>query len=150
MSQPTPESTSRAAMLRRVLHHMFFHNLGYKLLALLLAILLWGMFITQDPSVTRTKVFRNVEISYQSSTAALMQRGFIVTSDIAECLENVTVEAEVPQLEYSAAQAHHYDLRVDLSGVKSPGEHRVPIVSTPDSTYGSVVSITPSYITVYV
>lgn len=57
MRKPETEQTSRFMLARKLFLHVFWHNIGYKLLALVLALLLWGLFITQDETLTRVKRF---------------------------------------------------------------------------------------------
>ena len=61
MTSKTPETMrqpdSRWKVVRDLVVHVFRHNLGYKVLAVVLAIVLWAALITQDPTLTREKVF---------------------------------------------------------------------------------------------
>ena len=121
-----------------------------KLLSLAIALALWTGLITQDPTLTRDRAFRNVTVSVNNQDA-LRRSGYIVTSDIGALLQNVTVTAAVPQMKYQEATADRYNIRVDLSRLEHrAGEQTLSILTTGGGTYGSVTSISPASITVTV
>lgn len=136
-------------LLVRGIRHLFLHNGWLKLLAVVIAVILWAGLISQDESVTREKTFQSVPITV-TGTDTMKRNGFIVTSDIDELLSNVSVTAAVPQLQYDAADANAYNLRVDLSRIRSAGEHKLNIQYSKNATYGEVISTSPSSITVSV
>ena len=136
-------------LMLRGIRHVFLHNGWLKLLAVIIAVILWAGLISQDENVTREKVFQNVAITV-TGTDTMKRNGFIVTSDIDELLSNINVTAAVPQLQYDAADASAYNLRVDLSRIRSAGEHKLNIQHSKNATYGDVISINPSSITVSV
>ena len=141
-------------LLKKALRHLFLHNGWVKLLALVISILLWAGLISQDPNVTRNKVFQNVNIAIQNSDSDRLytNRGKIVTSDLDELLKNVTVTASVPQLQYENADASAYNLRIDLNELRSNGDsvQELRIQYDDDATYGDVINISPSSIRVNV
>ena len=51
----------------RYVWHILKHNLGWKLLALFLAVALWAGLITQDPTLTREKTFSDVQVNITGS-----------------------------------------------------------------------------------
>ena len=136
-------------LMLRGLRHLFLHNGWLKLLAVIIAVILWAGLISQDESVTREKTFQNVTITVTGADT-IKRNGFIVTSDIDELLASVSVTAAVPQLQYDAADASAYNLRVDLSRIRSAGEHKLNIQFSKNATYGEVISTSPSSITVNV
>lgn len=140
---------SRIMPVLDALWHMILQNWPIKLLALLLAIVLWGGLITQDPALTREKHFSSVSVSIIGQES-VKRNGFIVTSDLSELLKDITLMADVPQMQYSAAQASNYNPRVDLSKITSAGEQEIRILSTNSSTYGTVTGIQPSTVTIEV
>ena len=141
-------------LLKKALRHLFLHNGWVKLLALVISILLWAGLISQDPNVTRNKVFQNVNIAIQNSDSDRLytNRGKIVTSDLDELLKDVTVTASVPQLQYENADASAYNLRIDLNELRSNGDsvQELRIQYDDDTTYGDVINISPSSIRVNV
>lgn len=124
-------------------------NWPAKLLSLALAMALWAGLITQDPTLTREKTFRDVAVTV-SGTDTLKRYGFTVVTDLEELLDGVTVVADVPQKQYVSAQASNYNIRLDLSRIREAGEQEVAISATNTSTYGSVVRITPAKVKIVV
>ena len=112
------------------------------LLALLIAVALWAGLITQDPTLTREKLFTDVNVSVNGADA-LKRNGFIVLEDVAQVLDDVTVRVEVPQAQYASVQAGNYSVRIDLSRIKKAGQQEVKILSTNSTAYGTVVEIDP-------
>ena len=151
MTQEKKESRMSAflKLMLRGIRHVFLHNGWLKLLAVVIAVILWAGLISQDESVTREKSFQNVPVTV-SGADTMKRNGFIVTSDIDELLSNVSVTAAVPQLQYEAAEVSAYNLRVDLSRIRSAGEHKLNIQYNKNATYGEVISTSPSSITVNV
>ena len=135
--------------LRNGLRHLFLHNAWLKAIAVLISIVLWAGLISQDESITRDKTFQNVNVSV-AGTETLKSNGFIVVSNLDEILKDVTVTAAVPQRQYENEDASAYNIRLDLSRIKGPGEQEVKLQSTYSSTYGRVTSISPSSVTVQV
>lgn len=142
------EHARRDAILRRV-RAMLLENWGAKLLALFVAVALWAGLISQDPSLTREKQFSNVTVNINGADT-LKRNGFIVLDDVDALLDDVDVRVSVPQGQYTNATASNYSVRIDLSRIKEAGEQEVKILSTNTSTYGTVVEIVPSSITVQV
>jgi len=131
-------------ILRTVLH-----NGPYKLLALVLAVILWAGLITQDASLTREKHFEDVKVTI-SGEDTLKRKGFIITSDMQSALEGVEMTVNVPQLQYNSVQAGNYTPRIDLSRINRAGTQNISISTTSTNTYGAVEEIEPSEITIVV
>lgn len=142
MSNPMPKTDSRFKELLLKLLKGLGHNSGSKVLALLLALLLWAGLITQDPNLTRERTFSDVNVNVTGSET-LLRNGFIVTSDLNEVLGNVTLRVAIPQMQYQNAQATSYNARIDLSRITEAGEQSVRI-STSNSSYGTVLEVSPS------
>lgn len=138
----------RDAFLRK-LKSIFLDNLGAKILALLIAVALWAGLITQDPTLTREKLFTDVAVSVNGADT-LKRNGYIVLEDVYDVLDNVNVKVSVPQAQYTTAQASNYSIRIDLSRITGAGEQEVKILSTNSSTYGTVTEITPATVTLTV
>lgn len=145
--KPSVKNDSRIKLVLETAARVCLRNWPTKLLALLLAVLLWGGLITQDPALTREKYFSNVSVNINGQES-VKRNGFIVTSDLTDLLDDVTLIANVPQMQYAAAQASNYNLRVDLSKIKAAGQQELRILSTNSSTYGTVSGIQPSTITI--
>lgn len=140
-------SSGSDGLLRRMLK-IIAHNGGFKILALLLALLLWAGLITQDPTLTRERTFTDVNVSV-SGSETLQRNGFIVTSNLDEVLGNVTLRVAVPQMQYQTAQGANYNTRIDLSRITEAGTQPVRI-STSNSSYGTVLEVSPSEVEITV
>ena len=152
MNQPPAQPKKEESFFRRMLNWIrqkLLNNWASKLLALVLAIALWGGLITQDPSLTRTRSFRNVAVTVNGSDT-LRRNGFVVISDLNELLSDVDFSVEVPQMQYTNVQASNYNIRVDLSRIKTAGEQEVRLQYTNSGTYGTVTEISPESIRIVV
>lgn len=120
---------------------MLKHNWQFKLLALLIAVALWSFLITQDPTLTRERVFSDVTVTV-AGTDAIKRNGFIVTSDLKE-LPAVSFHVDVPQNQYDAAAANVFNPRIDLSRITEAGLQQVKVITSNSSTYGTVSEVSP-------
>ncbi len=116
------------------------HNLGLKLLSLLLAILLWSYVVSSNPSITRTKDINGLT-AYLSNESTLNANRLALASDPAEALDGISVRLEVPQSSYALADADNVQVTLDLSSVRAAGAQEVPLRAT--TTYGRVTRILP-------
>lgn len=126
------------------------HQWGWKLTSLILAICLWGGLISQDTTLPREKTFENIRVNI-TNEETLRQNGLIVVSGL-EKVNTVRIKAQVPQRNYSAATAANYNVRLDLSQIKSPGVQKARIVATPVSAslYGAVTDLSMEEVTLVV
>ena len=138
----------RDAILTKI-KSILLENWGAKLLALLIAVALWAGLITQDPTLTREKLFSGVNVSINGADT-LKRNGYIVLEDVSAVLNDVSLRVEVPQAQYASAQASNYSVRIDLSRIKQAGRQEVKILSTNSSAYGTVEEIIPSAVTLTV
>ena len=131
------------AVLRRITH-----NWGWKLVSLMLAVFIWGVLVTQDEDLPRTKRFNDMKISI-INTRTLQENGLIVVGGLDK-LQTVDIVAQLPQKYYTAATADRYQIRADLSQIKDVGRQELTLTSSVANSnfYGSVASISPSAITV--
>ena len=120
------------------------HNLGLKLLSLLLAILLWSYVVSSNPSITRTKDINGLT-AYLTNESTLNANRLALSEDPSEALENISVRLEVPQSSYALASAENVQITLDLSSVRSAGTQEVPLSAT--TTYGRVLKILPESVT---
>lgn len=121
------------------------NNWPFKLLALLIAVVLWSTLIANDDSLVREKTFSNVEISVSGQDTA-KRNGFIVTSAMTE-LPLATFTVDVPQKQYEKAQASTFNLRADLSKIRQAGTQEIKLTTTNSSAYGTVTGVYPQTIT---
>ncbi|MDD4080532.1 MAG: CdaR family protein [Eubacteriales bacterium] len=123
-------------------------NWGLKVVSLLVAIAVWGGLISQDATLTRERVFKDVQINIINNDA-LLRNGFIVTTGLST-LPAITVHADVPQRVYDSVTPANYNIRLDLSRITSPGEVILPIQSTDTISYGTVTRLSQTEVTVQV
>ena len=148
MSEPKQGGASGfIASLWAGLRHLIFHNGWLKLGALVISVILWAGLISQDETITRDKTFNDVNVNVVG-TDTMKRNGYIVVSDMDELLSDVSMVAAVPQQQYENAEASAYNLRVDLSRINMVGEQELKLISTNSSTFGKVVSTSPSSILV--
>ncbi|MBQ7305604.1 MAG: hypothetical protein IJW85_05290, partial [Clostridia bacterium] len=138
-----PEKNSQWKTILLTLWQMLSKNWGFKLLALLVAIALWAGLITQDPSLTREKIFNDVTISVTGSET-IKRNGMIVTSDLDELLQGAQLQVDVPQMQYSNANASTFNARIDLSRVNTTGVQEIKVLTTNSVAYGTVRQVIPS------
>ena len=117
-------------------------NWGTKLVALLIAVVLWATLIAQDPSLTREKTFEGVTISVTGADT-MKRNGYIVVSDLDRVLDDAYLRVEVPQLQYDTVTSSPFNARVDLSRVKTTGRQTVNVLTTNTSMYGTVLEVEP-------
>ncbi len=153
MSQQTPNTQKEhRPFVRLVLCHIWQalkKNWGFKVLALLIAIVLWAGLISQDPTLTREKTFTDVTLNVTGADT-LKRNGLIVTSDLSNLLSGATVWVDVPQMQYQAASANNYNARIDLSRIRETGVQSIRVTSTNSSTYGTVKEISPESVQIEV
>lgn len=147
--KPARPVASALRQLPTRLWKMLRHNFAWKVLALILALCLWAGLITQDPTLTRERVFTDVPITVTGSDS-LRRNGLIVTSGLTDPSALVRLRVEVPQREYNSATSANYNPRIDLSKITGTGEQTVKIAATSTTTYGTVTEIYPDSIPVTV
>lgn len=132
-----------------IMKHLFLHNWSYKLLAVLLALILWAGLIAQDPTLTREKTFVNANVNVFGMDA-LKKDGYVVVNNLDELLKDCQFTVAVPQQQYNTVDASNFNLRVDLSRIHSAGTQELRLQYNNSSTYGAVTSVSPETITVQV
>lgn len=132
-----------------ILKHLFLHNWSYKLLAVILALILWAGLIAQDPTLTREKTFSNVNVNI-IGMENLKKDGYVVVNDLNELLSACQFTVAVPQQQYNTVDASTFNLRLDLGRIHSAGEQELRLQYTNNGTYGTVTSVSPETITVQV
>lgn len=117
------------------------HNLVWKILSVLIAVLMWSYIVSADSSITRTKILNSVDVTL-SGQSVLQSRLLAVVMDVDEALASVRVKVKVPQANYARVTADSVSVELDLSKVRQTGRQEVELVGT--TAYGEVVQITPS------
>lgn len=144
-----PPKENRVHEVFQIIWRAVKNNLGFKLLALLIAIIMWSGLITQDPTLTREKTFNDVKITVAGSDA-IKRNGMIVTTDLNEILGAAQLRVDVPQMQYNSVSATAFNVRIDLSRVTETGPQEIKVMSTNSVVYGTVSEITPSSIQIEV
>ena len=146
-----PESPQSAAEWRRRLKRLaragwnaLAHNIGLKLLSLLLAILLWNYVISTNTSITRARTINGLT-GYVTGQSTLSANGLALLRNPADELSNISVTVEAPQTYYTRVSAENVQVRLDLSSVRTAGTQEVPLQAT--SAYGRVTEISPESLT---
>lgn len=149
--QSTPQSPkdSRLRQVFHILWGMVKNNWGFKLLAIVLATVLWSGLITQDPNLTREKTFTDVKISVSGSDS-IKRNGMIVVSDLTDQLSGAQLLVDVPQMKYDTATGSIYNPRIDLSRVTETGVQELEVLTTNSATYGTVRQVSPATVQVEV
>lgn len=138
IKKPPRKKNSSALNVLRNIGAILRHNWWQKLLCFVVAVLLWGIIISQNSSLTRSKTFTDVPLLVQrTQLTTLRQNGFIITSGLEE-LPTVTFTAEVPQKNYNSVTESNYSVRLDLSQIRQAGVQKVPVISTGSTSYGNV------------
>lgn len=145
---PTPREERRIVVLGRELLAVLRHNWGFKLLALLLAVVLWAGLITQNPDLTREKIISGADITVNGMDS-IKRSGFIVTSDL-EGLPDVQLRVDVPQGQYENAAASNYNVRIDLSRITEAGMQQAKILTSNTTAYGTVLEVSPASVEIEV
>lgn len=120
------------------------HNIGLKLLSILLAILAWNYVLVNDTTRTRTKTLSGLT-GYVSYESTMNDRGLALASDPEPLLNDIVVIVEMPQSEYSYVSQDNVQVTLSLMNVRQAGTQEIQLRAT--SSYGKVVEVYPSYIT---
>ena len=129
--------------LGRRLYRLVAHNLGWKILSLLIAVLLWSYVISSDSSITRDVSLSGVAVIV-SGQSVLQGRELALLTDAASELANVRVRVRVAQSDYARVTADSVSVELDLSRIRQTGTQVVTL--TGNSAYGDVVDISPETI----
>jgi len=128
---------------------LLLHNLSWKLFAVFLAICLWAGLITQDPTLTRERVFADVPVAIVGADT-LQRNGMIILSSFSEEPLSIRMRVDVPQREYNSVAATNYSPRIDLSRIMETGLQKLRIATTSATAYGIVKEVIPDSVDVMV
>ena len=148
MNTEMQQNIQKDGWLKRALKTVI-NNWPWKLLSLLLAVCLWAGLITQDPSLTRERVFTDASVSI-TGVDSLRRNGMIVVSGLEPEKLTARLRVDVPQREYNTVSASNYNPRVELSRITEPGEQQIKLYATSSTAYGSVQDISPATLNVVV
>lgn len=148
--QPNTESSDKINIREalKAFCRILAYRWPWKVLSVILAVLLWGGLISQNPSLTREKYFQDVTVSVINKDT-LQRAGLVVVKGL-EDLPPIRMRADVPQKMYDTVTSSNYNLRVDLSRITQTGTQKLPIIFTNTSNYGNVTWLSVNEITVEV
>ncbi len=150
MKKQTTSFFTRAGLLFKQLWKMICNHWLLKIICVVMAVLLWGIIISQDDSILRRRTFTDVDITVSSSSiSSLRSSGLIITEGL-ENLPRVTLDVNVPQKNFQSVTASNYSVRLDLTGIKRAGEFDVPVTYSNSANYGEVVGISTTSVHVKV
>lgn len=140
-----PDSKKKLPSYLTTLRGWLTNNLGLKLLSVGMAIVLWLVVVYNDDTITRSRTVTGLNAVLTGQTT-LSDSYLALGSRPAEALEDISVELEVPQSQYSRVNENNVRVRLDLSSVRTTGVQQVPLTVT--TTYGTVKSVFPSSVEV--
>ena len=132
----------------RQLRKIYKSNTFLIIFSVLCAMMLWSVLVAADGTLTREKLFTDVELT-MTGADTLKTNGYIVVDDAQSVLPTVRLTVEVTQSNYSRATAANFSPRVDVSKIRATGEQTVEITFG-SSVYGKVISCEPSSVTLNV
>ena len=119
----------------------FNHNLGLKIIALIFAIITWSFIIVVDDPL-RIRTIADVPLRVVG-LVDLEEQGLIVRND--DAFDSVTMEVDAKISETNRLHIGAVTVTADLSGIQRKGQYEIFLSG--ETTVGSVVSISPSVIT---
>lgn len=118
------------------------NNWGYKITAILGAVLVWAYVLNvQNPQ--REKKVDDVPI-YVRGEDALRSEGQLVLATAKADLGEATVTVSLPAI--NSVNKNALNIYADVSGIKRAGEYEIPLEY--ETTQGKIVSVSPASITV--
>ncbi len=123
----------------RTIWRSLSQNLGYKLLSVVLAMVMWSYVITSNPTITRDKWINNVEISL-TGQSTLRDRGFAISTNTS-ALSSASVKVEVAQSSYGRVNSENVRVELDVSGIRQSGKQQVELTGV--TAYGRAVEVVP-------
>ena len=122
------------------------HNLGWKLVSVAAALLLWTYVISADSTITQNKMLAGVDVT-TSGLTVLQSRDLALLTDPTQ-FDDIHVRVETSQSNYSRVTNDNVHVELDLSQVTKAGVQQIELVGV--TTYGRVVQITPSAVEVVI
>ena len=122
------------------------HNLAWKILSIILAIMLWSYIVSSDSSITQVKTLANVDVTTTGLTV-LQSRDLALLTDVSQ-FDDIHVRVEASQASYSRLTNDTVHVEVDLSQVTSAGVQEIELIGV--TTYGKVIQIIPSSVQVVI
>ncbi len=134
--------SDRAVKLVKIIRH----DIGWKILSLVCAVILWSYIISVDTTITRVKTLANVNV-ITSGVTTLQNNGLAVLTDTS-AIPDIHVKVESSQSNYSKVTNDSVRVELDVSGIRGEGMQKVELSAS--CSYGDIVDITPSFVEVEV
>lgn len=122
------------------------NNLGWKIVSIAAALLLWSYIISADSTITQNKMLANVDVT-TSGLTVLQSRDLALLTDPTQ-FDDIHVRVETSQSNYSRVTKDNVHVELDLSQVTKAGVQEIELVGV--TTYGRVVQITPATVEVVI
>ncbi len=137
-----------AAAAKTFLKRKLFHNWAVKLIALLFAVLCWGIMLLEVKPI-KVKTFTNVPVTVDGD-ADLHARNLVVRGNIQELLGDVTVKVNTPVTSMQDLSITNITASVSVRSINAPGMATLTINATLPSRLGTINSqdVSPSTIEV--
>lgn len=123
------------------------HNIGLKMLSILIALCLWSYVITANPDITRDKTLTGVGVNV-TGQSVLTSRNLALLTDVSSELTSVSARVNVSQSSFGLVSDENVRAELDLTNVRTTGKQRVNLKGT--SVYGEVVQLWPEFVEVEV
>ena len=128
------------------LWHKLANNLGWKIVSVAAALLLWSYIISADSTITQVKTLAGVDV-ITSGLTVLQSRDLALLTDTSQ-FDDIHVRVEASQSNYSRVTNDTVHVELDLSQVTKAGVQEIELTGV--TTYGKVVQITPSSVEVVI
>ena len=146
----TPDGQNKEAAVNNngFLSRFGTREIVFMLASLLFAVVIW-VYVLNVENPMREKIIRDVNLSFSGEERLNSNQKLTVKGDRAEILSNATVVINVPAKLYSEITAESITAELDLSGISTPGEHTVKVITrVQGSSDVSIVSVSPSEVTI--
>ncbi len=122
------------------------HNLWYKLLSVLIAVILWSYVFAANPTISR-----NITVPVEVTIAGqptLGNNGLALLTDLYSQPITARVYVRVPQSSYNLVTSNSVRADLDLSSIRHAGKQQVQLKGY--TTYGTALQVSPETIEVEV
>lgn len=126
--------------------NMLRSHLVLKIMALLFAVILWS-YVIADTNPARMRVMNDIKVRYENM-AELKAKGLDISASLSEVLDTVNIRVEVRQNDLKYLSSENVRAFVDLSTINGKGTPTLEISAT--TTYGQVIEVSPSTVTLFV
>ena len=124
----------------------FTKDIGFKILSILFAIMLWG-YVIADINPYRVKTIENVATSFDGE-AELMAKGLCVRGDREELLREVDVAVKTQIRNYYNVSASAVSASINLRNISKAGEYEIPVTANISSALGVIQQVSPATVKV--